>query len=36
MIVEAVKLLLEEADDEGIKRRLDRGVKVKRPELAHI
>ena len=35
MIVEAVELLLEEADDEEIKRRLKRGVKVKELELAH-
>jgi len=35
MIVEAVELLLEEADDEEIKRRLNRGVKVKELELAH-
>ena len=35
MIVEAVELLLEEADDEEISRRLNRGVKVKRLDLAH-
>ena len=35
MILEAVELFLEEADDEEIKRRLNRGVKVKRLELAH-
>jgi predicted RNase H-like HicB family nuclease len=36
MIIEAVELLLEEADDEEIKRRLLRGVKVKRLELTHV
>lgn len=35
MIREAVELLLEEADEAEIKRRLNRGVKVKRLELAH-
>ena len=35
MIVEAVQLLLDEADEEEIKRRLNRGVKVKRLELVH-
>jgi predicted RNase H-like HicB family nuclease len=35
MIREAVKLLLEEADEAEIRRRLNRGVKVKRLELAH-
>jgi len=35
MIQEAVELLLEEADEAEIKRRLNRGVKVKRLELAH-
>jgi len=35
MIQEAVELLLEEADETEIKRRLNRGVKVKRLELAH-
>lgn len=35
MIQEAVGLLLEEADEAEIKRRLNRGVKVKRLELAH-
>lgn len=35
MIQEAVKLLLEDADENEIKRRLNRGVKVKRLELAH-
>ncbi len=34
MIQEAVELLLEEADEAEIKRRLNRGVKVKRLELA--
>jgi predicted RNase H-like HicB family nuclease len=35
MIREAVELLLEDADEAEIKRRLNRGVKVKRLELAH-
>ncbi len=35
MIQEAVELLLEEADEAEIKRRLNRGVKVKTLELAH-
>ena len=35
MIKEAVELLLEEADEAEIKRRLNRGVKVKRLEVAH-
>jgi predicted RNase H-like HicB family nuclease len=35
MIQEAVELLLEEADEAEIRRRLNRGVKVKRLELAH-
>jgi predicted RNase H-like HicB family nuclease len=35
MIQEAVELLLEEADQAEIKRRLTRGVKVKRLEVAH-
>jgi len=35
MIQEAVELLLEEADDAEIRRRLSRGVKVKKLELAH-
>jgi len=35
MIQEAVGLLLEEADEAEIQRRLNRGVKVKRLELAH-
>jgi predicted RNase H-like HicB family nuclease len=35
MIQEAVELFLEEADEAEIKRRLNRGVKVKRLELAH-
>ncbi len=35
MIREAVELLLEEADETEIKRRLNRGVKVKELELAH-
>jgi predicted RNase H-like HicB family nuclease len=35
MIREAVELLLEEADEDEIKRRLNRGVKVKRLELQH-
>ena len=35
MIQEAVELLLEEADETEIRRRLNRGVKVKRLELAH-
>jgi predicted RNase H-like HicB family nuclease len=35
MIQEAVELLLEEADEAEIRRRLDRGVIVKKLELAH-
>ncbi len=35
MIQEAVELLLEEADEAEINRRLNRGVKVKELELAH-
>lgn len=35
MLQEAVELLLEEADDAEISRRLNRGVKVKKLELAH-
>ena len=35
MIQEAAGLLLEEADEAEIRRRLNRGVKVKRLELAH-
>ena len=35
MIREAVELLLEEADESEIRRRLNRGVKVKKLELAH-
>jgi predicted RNase H-like HicB family nuclease len=35
MIKEAVELLLEEADEAEIARRLNRGVKVKELELAH-
>lgn len=35
MIQEAVELLLEEADEAEIRRRLNRGVKVKDLELAH-
>jgi predicted RNase H-like HicB family nuclease len=35
MIQEAVKLLLEEADDSEVRRRLDRGVRVKSLELVH-
>jgi predicted RNase H-like HicB family nuclease len=35
MIQEAVELLLDEADDAEIKRRLNRGVRVKQLELAH-
>lgn len=35
MLKEAVELLLEEADEAEIKRRLNRGVKVKWLELAH-
>jgi predicted RNase H-like HicB family nuclease len=35
MIQEAVELLLEEADEAEINRRLNRGVKVKDLELAH-
>ena len=35
MVQEAVKLLLEDADEDEINRRLNRGVKVKELELAH-
>jgi predicted RNase H-like HicB family nuclease len=35
MIQEAVELLLEEADDDEVQRRLNRGVRVKELELAH-
>lgn len=35
MIQQAVELLLEEADDLEIERRLNRGVRVKELELAH-
>ena len=35
MLQEAVELLLEDADEAEIRRRLNRGVKVKRLELAH-
>ncbi|MBC8028958.1 MAG: type II toxin-antitoxin system HicB family antitoxin [Pyrinomonadaceae bacterium] len=35
MIQEAVELLVEEADETEIRRRLNRGVKVKKLELAH-
>lgn len=35
MLLEAVELLLEEADETEIRRRLNRGIKVKRLELAH-
>ncbi|PYS25002.1 MAG: hypothetical protein DMF72_03200 [Acidobacteria bacterium] len=35
MLQEAVELLLEEADEAEVRRRLDRGVKVKRLELVH-
>lgn len=35
MLQEAVELLLEEADESEINRRLNRGVRVKRLELAH-
>ena len=35
MIQEAVELLLEEADEAEITRRLNRGVRVKQLELAH-
>ena len=35
MLQEAVELLLEEADEAEIRRRLNRGVKVKKLELAH-
>jgi predicted RNase H-like HicB family nuclease len=35
MVQEAVELLLEDADEEEINRRLNRGVKVKELELAH-
>jgi predicted RNase H-like HicB family nuclease len=35
MLQEAVELLLEDADDSEIRRRLNRGVTVKKLELAH-
>jgi predicted RNase H-like HicB family nuclease len=35
MLQEAVELLLNEADEAEIQRRLDRGVEVKQLELAH-
>jgi predicted RNase H-like HicB family nuclease len=35
MLQEAVELLLEDADEAEIRRRLNRGVKVKKLELAH-
>ena len=35
MVQEAIELLLEEADEAEINRRLNRGVKVKKLELAH-
>jgi predicted RNase H-like HicB family nuclease len=35
MVQEAVELLLEEADEDEITRRLNRGVRVKNLELAH-
>ena len=35
IIQEAVELLLEEADENEIRRRLNRGIKVKNLELAH-
>jgi len=35
MLLEAVELLMEEADETEIRRRLNRGVKVKKLELAH-
>ena len=35
MVKEAVELLLEEADEAEIRRRLNRGVRVKKLELAH-
>jgi predicted RNase H-like HicB family nuclease len=35
MLLEAVELLIEEADETEIRRRLNRGVKVKKLELAH-
>ena len=35
MIKDAVELLLADADEKEIKRRLNRGVKVKRLEVAH-
>jgi predicted RNase H-like HicB family nuclease len=35
MVQEAVELLLEDADEDEINRRLNRGVKVKELELAH-
>jgi predicted RNase H-like HicB family nuclease len=35
MIQEAVELLIEEADEAEIRRRLNRGVRVKELELAH-
>ena len=35
MLREAIELLFEEADEAEIRRRLNRGVKVKKLELAH-
>ena len=35
MVQEAVELLLEDADEDEINRRLNRGIKVKELELAH-
>jgi hypothetical protein len=35
MVQEAVELLLEDADEAEINRRLNRGVRVKELELAH-
>ena len=35
MLLEAVELMIEEADETEIRRRLNRGVKVKKLELAH-
>jgi len=35
MLQEAVELLIEEADEAEIRRRLNRGIKVKKLELAH-
>jgi predicted RNase H-like HicB family nuclease len=36
MLQEAVELLLEEADEAEIRRRLNRGVTVKKLELVHV